>query len=93
MARQCHRVVENLDSTLDSAHFNCLCKLLGIHDFTELIDKSGDIYLSEGKDKESKQILDNLRLPHNEIKLQVMYASTVEEYKDKLKQPCIIQHF
>ena len=85
MARQCHKVGANLDSALHSADFNCLRKLLGIHDYTEIINESGDIHLSEGKDKESEQILDNLGLPHYETKLQVMYASTIEEYKDKLK--------
>ena len=42
MARQCHRIVANLDSALHSADFNCLRKLLGIHDYTELINKSGE---------------------------------------------------
>ena len=85
MARQCHRVVENLDSALHSADFSRLCKLLGIQYYTELIDEYGDIYLSEGTDKESRQILDDEGLPHCETKLQVTYASTIEEYQGKLK--------
>jgi len=45
-ARRCHNFVKIIDEALHAANFNGLCKLIGVNDYTELIDEDADFFLN-----------------------------------------------
>jgi len=44
-ARRYHNFVKIIDEALHAANFEGLCKLIGINDYTELIDEDADFFL------------------------------------------------
>ena len=84
MARCCHNFVKSIDEALHTGTFNGLCKLNGIN-YMELIDEDAEMYLNEGKDKDTEALLlSSAGLPHIETQLQLTHAATIEEYHSKL---------
>ena len=70
---------------MHAANFSILCKLVGIQEYTDLID-SPEIFLNEGTDRDTEAaLLSTEGLRHIETQLQVQYAATIEEYSNKIK--------
>ena len=86
MAKQYHNFVKSVDEALHASNFKDLCKVIGINDYTELIDENGELYLNEGNDEETEEVLLSAEgLPHVETQLQVAHATTIDEYHSKLR--------
>jgi len=65
--------------------FGTLCKLVGVDNYTELIDEEAEMFLNESEDKSSEAlILSNDGLPHIETHLQLAHAEMINEYQEKL---------
>jgi len=84
-AKKCHATVAAIDGALQDASIETLMKMLNTTEYEELINDV-NVPLCEDEGKCLCDTFTEIGLPHVETHLEVVHASIIEKYNEKLKE-------